>query len=51
MTNHPPTPTLLDTVEESMQANDPLNQYLVELEEAVRLLKRDSSLAGHSGLV
>ena len=42
MTNHPPTPTLLDTVEESMQANDPLNQYLVELEEAVRLLKRDT---------
>ena len=42
MTNHPPSPTLLEAVEEQPQSNDPLNQYLVELEEAVRLLKRDT---------
>jgi D-sedoheptulose 7-phosphate isomerase len=42
MTNHSPNPTLLDGVEKAPQAIDPLNQYLVELEEAVRLLKRDS---------
>ena len=42
MTNHPPSPTLLEAVEEQPQSNDPLNQYLVELEEAVRMLKRDT---------
>jgi D-sedoheptulose 7-phosphate isomerase len=41
MTNHG-DPAVLDVIKNDSQANDPLNQYLVELEEAVRLLKRDT---------
>ena len=35
-------PAALDVLKNDVQADDPLNQYLVELEEAVRLLKRDT---------
>ena len=41
MTNYPGS-AMLDIVADDPQTVDPLNQYLVELEEAVRLLKRDS---------
>jgi D-sedoheptulose 7-phosphate isomerase len=41
MTNNPGS-AMPDIVEGNSQSNDPLNQYLVELEEAVRLLRRDS---------
>jgi len=41
MANHPDS-AMLNTIENELQPDDPLNQYLVELEEAVRLLKRDS---------
>jgi D-sedoheptulose 7-phosphate isomerase len=42
MTNQTPTPTLLENVDKTSLAHESLDQYLVELEEAVRRLKRDS---------
>jgi D-sedoheptulose 7-phosphate isomerase len=33
---------IMDEIKTGLQSDDPLNQYLVELEEAVRLLKRDT---------
>lgn len=41
MANHA-DPAVLDVIKNDSQVNDPLNQYLMELEEAVRLLKRDT---------
>jgi D-sedoheptulose 7-phosphate isomerase len=41
MTEHP-NALLLNEIKTDLQSDDPLNQYLIELEEAVRLLKRDS---------
>lgn len=42
MTQLQPGTAMPATMEEKLRTNDPLNQYLVELEEAVRLLKRDT---------
>lgn len=42
MTQLQPGVAMPDTMEDKPQTHDPLNQYLVELEEAVRLLKRDT---------
>jgi D-sedoheptulose 7-phosphate isomerase len=39
--NHPDS-LMLNTIQNDLQSEDPLNQYLVELEEAVRQLKRDT---------
>lgn len=41
MANHPDS-LVLNVIKNEQQLEDPLNQYLVELEEAVRLLKRDT---------
>jgi len=41
MANHPDS-VVINDINGQSQTNDPLNQYLVELEEAVRLLRRDS---------
>jgi D-sedoheptulose 7-phosphate isomerase len=41
MVNHPDS-VMLTGIKNEQQSEDPLNQYLVELEEAVRLLKRDT---------
>ena len=40
MANHPGS-VVINDINGQSQTNDPLNQYLVELEEAVRLLRRD----------
>ena len=41
MADHPDS-VLLNRIKNEPQSEDPLNQYLIELEEAVRLLRRDA---------